>query len=323
MTKNEIIIRKVVREMGGIIKRLIPERSFSCIEINGHRIFVTQKFSIADSLFSRNDSTDSKDITYNLLKEAGISTPKTVGIYKKNFNRKKLVKKLNTLSYPVIIKDANGSHSRGVFANIKNRKEAENIIAQEINNFPCLIVQEMIFGKEYRVLILGKRVIGALEMIPPRIFGNGKNTVRDLIKDKQTKTEKQTPFDKSLSEILRKQGETLNSIPQKNKEIFLRHNSCLAEGGEVKDVTNSVNKDIKLKCVEVNKIVGRYLSGVDIICDDIRKSLSEQKFFIIELNRKPDVYIHYKPTHGKTRNVVKDILKFALRVKEKEKSITY
>jgi len=52
------------------------------------------------------------------------------------------------------------------------------------------VAQEMVFGKEYRVLVFGEKVIGALEMIHPHIIGDGVSTVSKMIKEKQSDTKK-------------------------------------------------------------------------------------------------------------------------------------
>ena len=128
MLKNQSVIKKVVKEMGGNIERIIPERSYFYISLNGKRIFINQKFVINNSLFSRRQLTNFKDLTYILLKEKGIPTPNTVCFYRKTLNKINLDEKLNLLKYPIIIKDANGSNSKGIFVNIKTIHEAKEII---------------------------------------------------------------------------------------------------------------------------------------------------------------------------------------------------
>lgn len=316
MIKNPPIIKQVVEEMGGKIEKIVPERGCFYIKIKGEKIFVSRKFQISVNFLSGKGATAFKDVTYHLLNENGIPTPKTVCFYKKTFNEKDLKKKLNLLKYPIVIKDADGSNSKGVFVNIKTINEAENIIVRELNNYSRLIAQEMVFGKEYRVLILSNKAIGVLEMIPPRIFGDGKSTVKELIDKKQAKTHKKTKFNENLDKILFDQGVNLNSVLEKEKEIFIKINSCLAEGGEMRDATELINDKIELFCANAAEAVGKCLAGIDIICEDISKSPDEQNFTILEINGKPDLYIHYKPTYGKTRNVIKDIITFILKLNE-------
>jgi len=318
MIKNPPIIKKVVEEMGGTIKKVIPERGYFYINLHGEKIFVSRKFKISSNLISGGEITRFKDLTYMILKEEGLPTPKTICIYRKAVSKNNVDKKLNTLSFPIVIKDAKGSNSKGVFTNIKDLPEAKKIIKEQLNNFSSLVAQEMIFGKEFRILVLKNNVIGALELIPPRIFGDGKNTIASLIATKQKKLTQKTALDDSLIETLREQGFNLENVPEEGREIYIKKNSCLAEGGETRDVTDIVNEDIKKICIKATRTVGKYLSGIDIMCDDISKNASGKNFNIIEINGKPDLYIHYNPTHGQTRNVIKEIINFILELRKNE-----
>lgn len=316
MLKNKTIIKNVVKNMGGTVERIIPERNCFYIRMNEEKIFINQKFVISNSFFSRRQLTNFKDLTYILFKENSIPTPNTISFYRKSFQEIKLEENLRNLSFPIVIKDAKGSNSKGVFTNIETLEEAKKIILREIKRFSCLVVQEMVFGKEYRVLMLEDKAIGVLEMIPPRVLGDGKNTIKKLIEKKQEKTKDKTSFDKSLEKILCEQGENLESIPKKGKEVFFKRNSCIAEGGETKNVTTAINKELESLCAKATNIVDKKLVGLDIICEDIRKKPTEQNFNVIEANRRPDIYIHYNPTFGTTQNVVKDIINFILELRK-------
>ena len=314
MIKNPPIIKKVVKQMGGEIEEVIPERGYFYIKIKGKRILTTRKFKIARNLIVGGETAKYKDLTYLLLKKHFLPTPKTVCFYGK-FTEKEFEKKLRSLKYPIIIKDAEGSISKGVFPNIKDVKAAKKIIKKEINNFPRLLAQEMIFGKEYRITVLGNRIIGALRLIPPRVFGNGKDNIKKLIQVKQKNTPRKTPLDSTLNQVLKKQGYSMRTILKKEEFAYIRNNSCLDEGGETEDVTDLVHKKIRGICVKTSKAVQKYLVGIDIMCDEISRDPARQNFGIIEVNGKPDIYLHYNPTRGKTRNVVTDIINFILKLK--------
>jgi cyanophycin synthetase len=215
----------------------------------------------------------------------------------------------------LIIKDAQGSQSQGIFANIADIKTAEKIITKEIKRFPRLIAQEMVTGDEYRITVLGNKLLGAVKLIPPRITGNGKSSIRKLIETKQKNTRRKTPFDSSLNNTLAEQGYSLRSIPKKGAVVYIRRNSALDEGGETEDATDEINNKIKVMCTAAAMATGKYLAGIDVMCDDISKDPRKQNFNIIEINGKPDIYLHYNPTRGKTRNVVKDIVNFILKQK--------
>jgi D-alanine-D-alanine ligase-like ATP-grasp enzyme len=320
MIKNPPLIRKVVEEMGGTFEEVIPERGCYYIHVRGKAFLITRKFRIAKNFISIAGATTHKDLTYTLLRRRSLPTPETVFFFRKNFQKKDIASKLSGLKFPIIIKDSSGSNSQGIFPYIKNLEEAISILTSEISNFRTLIAQEMIFGKEYRVLMLDEKVIGALEMIPPRVFGDGLSTIEKLIEEKQKSTHRKTPIDRTLKKILSEQGFSLNHILASGEIASIKKSSSLAEGGETRDVTDIVNAKIISICSKAADAIGDYLAGIDIICEDISADPDNQTFGILEINGKPDIYIHYNPTSGKSRNVIRDIINFILKLSTTQKS---
>jgi len=311
MNKNTILIKKISKEIGVEFKLVIPERTYYNLVINGRNIPVLRTFSLSYGPFTESVLTRYKDITDYILRKKGVNLPKTVCLYSKNGDIKLTNRKLKQLKFPIIIKDSEGAKSKNVHSNVKDVKNAIKIIASLQKKGLEAIVQEMVYGKEFRLLTLGDTVIGALEMIPPRVFGNGKNTILELIEQKQKATPQKTKIDNSLKQILKEQGYGLNSVPQKETEIFIKKNSCLDEGGETRDMTKEIHPDFHRWCSEIAKTSGKILAGVDIITDDIKKSPFKNKNCnFIEINGKPDLYIHYEPDLGITRDVIKDIIKY-------------
>jgi D-alanine-D-alanine ligase-like ATP-grasp enzyme len=314
MIRNLQVIKKAVVDMGGTVEELVPERGCFYAIVLGKRILIERKMSITRQSFVSGELTRCKDITHRLLQAHGLPTPKTESFYNKSYDRNKAEKALASLGYPIILKDAQGSESRGIFPFIGNASEAIDILERELPHFRSMIAQEMVFGKEYRVLVLGEKVIGALEMIPPYVKGDGVSTVREIIGKKQDTTRRRTEFDEGLDRILEEQGVSLEGIMPAESIAYIRRSSCLAEGGETRDVTDRVHGKVGEICVEASKVVGKELVGIDIMCEDISIDPGLQSFNIIEINGKPDLYIHYDPTHGETRNVVEDIVRFMAEI---------
>lgn len=314
VNKNFLIVKKVVSDMGGTIKEFVPERNCFYVKIKDRKLLLENNISISRQSFTSVLSTKCKEVTYKLLIANGLFSPATKCFYVKTYTAAEALRRIKTLRFPIILKNATGSNSRGVFSNVVSPKEAIEILNKELPRYRSMVAQEMVYGKEYRILVLENKVIGALEMIPPYIIGDGLSTVCDLIKEKQSATKEQTKFDKKLNQILGGQKVTLDTVVSKNKLIYIKRNSCLAQGGETQDVTDLVHEDVKDICVAASKTVGRYLVGVDAICQDISKEQTKTSFNILEINSKPDLYIHYNPTYGKSRNVLGEVIKFLVQV---------
>lgn len=314
MQENLDIIKSSVIKMGGTIEEFLPERGCFYINVFGKRILLEKKISISRKSFVSGLLTKCKDITHKLLLAYGLPTPPTECFYHKSFDKNVALAKLNKLKYPIIIKDSSGSQSLGIFSFIQSPEEGLKTIKKYLPRYKSMIAQEMVFGKEYRVLVLGEKIIAALEMLHPCVIGDGKSTVRQLIKEMQKTTYKQTKLDSKLKLVLEKQHATLNTTLKKNKTIFIRTISSLAEGGKTKDASDKIHPDVTKICVSASKAVGKHLVGIDIICNNISSKPTKKNFHLLEINGKPDLYIHYKPNFGKTRDVVKPIIKFMVKL---------
>lgn len=314
MKKNPLIIKNAVLAMGGTIEEFVPERGCFYIIIGGKRILLERKISIARQSLVSGQITRCKDITYKLLRVHGLPTPQTECFYNKSYDKAQAEKQLGSLAYPIILKDSQGSQSVGVFPFIGNPADALVVLEEKLPRYRSMVAQEMVFGKEYRLLVLDEKVIGALEIIPTFAMGDGVSTIRNIMEAGQRPSERRIEFDEKLVQLLKEQGVTLESIMPENEIAYIRKIFNTGEGWQARDVTDDVHPDIEKICVAASKVVGKFLVGIDVMCDDISKSPTEQAFNIIEINGKPDLYIHYNPTHGQTRNVVEDIVRFMVKV---------
>ena len=67
-------------------------------------------------------------------------------------------------------------------------------------------------------------------------------------------------------------------------------------------------------CLKAVKVSGLELAGLDIIAEDISKSPKKQKIKFIEINGRPDIYIHHCPDKGQPVNVTREILKHIFKL---------
>jgi cyanophycin synthetase len=308
--KNFDCIKRAVRSMGGKIEVISEPRHTYRIILGKKSFIFSIKLLLRDNLITTARLAKCKDLTTAILEEATINTPKTFLIGEKT-PVKDLKKIFAKIRFPAVIKDSQGSESRGVFTGIKSTTEGLSIIKKNIPIHKSMLIQETASGKEYRVLVLGDRILGVLELIPPYVVGDGRSSVENLIRKKQAHTPSQTPLDSTLRKILREQKESLNSVPWRDKKVFLRNNSCLAEGGVSVDRTDEIDPKLARICQKAVRLVGLKMAGIDLLCKNLKEGA--KNYSIIEINGKPDLYIHHKPSVGKPRNVSLEIIKFIFK----------
>ena len=256
-----------------------------------------------------------KEATYDVLDYYGFSYPKGIVVN----SMKEAEEFADKIGYPLVIKPELGGHGDGVTADIQNFDELSDayLEAQKINP-DDIIIQKFIPGDDYRIMVVGYKVVAIAKRIPTRVFGNGKLTIKQLI-EKENKNPlraegHQAPMtliktDHEVERVLDDQNLTLESIPENQQEIRLRKNANLSTGGEAEDYTADVPSENIQLFEKIAQVLDANVVGIDVRCYDITKNLFPQDYSVIEVNASPGIRMHHFPSKGKPKNVAKEIMK--------------
>lgn len=277
---------------------------------------------------------NNKMITSNLLQQAGISVPKGYRINKQS--REKYLRSIfDDLTKPLVVKPSNGTWGENITVSITTYDEYQAAVevAFSYSNMDSatVIVEEMFAGEEYRILATQEKVIGILNRRPASVLGNGDDTIKKLIKEKNknpirgpknsTTSHLKIRMDEHLVKCLADQGLTLDSIPPESERIFLRYVSNVSQGGDAIDYTDLVHpsvNEIALKAIRA--LPGLSFAGLDMLSTDITKPQTKDSYVIIEINDSPGFDIHDYPYEGKNRHAAREFL--FLMFPELKKSVT-
>lgn len=233
------------------------------------------------------------------------------------------------IGYPLVVKPCNGNHGRGVTVNIKNDRDMEEAFREAIAVSPKVIVERFMEGKDYRVLVVNRKVVAVAQRMPPMVTGDGIHTIKQLVEEENKnplrgfgheKPMTKIPFDTIMEKYLAKNGYNLDSIPSVNERIYLRFNANLSTGGAARDCTDKIHPDNVDIAVKAADIIGLDIAGIDICTKDISKSLWNTGGAILEVNAAPGIRMHMYPSYGKSRNAAEYIMDYTFP-KEKPSSI--
>ncbi|MGP9489743.1 ATP-binding protein [Glutamicibacter sp. AOP5-A2-7] len=284
-------------------------------------------FSVSDGIktvkfdASRPESSASSDVYASLGRKIFVTTE----LRKKNISTAKggTVSNLedalalaDQVGFPVVLKPETGSMGQGVLTNLAAPEELKEAYKFLEKNFSgkAIMLEKHIFGDDYRILVVGKNVVGAVRRIPANVLGDGESSISKLITEKN-QTRKQNPFlssgrivvDFEVEKCLRDQGKTLDEIPRKNEKIYLRRVANASAGGDVEDVTDTLSQTIKSAAIRsVQCFPSLVIAGVDFIIDDHKSELSE--FSVLEINTRPHIGVNMYPTSGIGREAPKAII---------------
>lgn len=248
-----------------------------------------------------------KEKTKDLLRKEGVPVP--LGKVFDIANQKDMIKYAESIDFPVIIKPLKGSMGRGVYTNINNKGQLIDTLenARTTYKYKDYILEKHYSGKEYRVYVVGDKVIGATNRIPANVTGDGKSSVKILI-DKKNIERKKNPYlapkpikiDYEIRYSLKKLGYDENSIPLNGETVYLREKSNLSSGGDPIEATDELSKEVKRIAVDaLRAIPSMPHAGVDII---VNPEASE-KGVVLEINSVAEIGFHSFPLKGKAKDV--------------------
>lgn len=211
---------------------------------------------------------------------------------------------------PFIVKPRSGSRGRHTTTHIYTKEHLKQAfdIAQELS--PDVVIEEHLTGSVYRGTYVGGAVVGVLRGDTPRITGDGKHTVKQLISLKNKKKHKQVKdfvVTNHAIEFLSRQNIFLNTILEKNRTIDLSEKIGISYGGFAAEDTQITHPDILTYIKKAGDALGGPVIGFDFIIPDITKKPDTQRWGIIEANSLPFIDLHHFPLTGKPINVAAKI----------------
>lgn len=259
------------------------------------------------------DVAADKDLTKRLLATANLPVPKgepveTVEDAKAAARR---------LGFPLVTKPLDGNHGRGVTIDISNTDELRWGFDQAREHGPVVIVEQQFVGSDHRILVIGGEVVAVAERVPAHVVGDGTRTIRQLVDEGNTDPRRgeghcsvmtRIELDDTTHRFLEKAGLNVGSVPQAGETVFLRPTANLSTGGTAIDRTDEIHPVNALIARRAARIVGLDIAGIDFVCPDITRPVTETGGGIIEVNAGPGFRMHLEPFQGRPRNVARPVL---------------
>ena len=248
-----------------------------------------------------------KELTKQLLRAVGVPVPigRPVGDLEEAW------RVACEIGVPVVVKPQDGNQGKGVTVNIVTRAHLE-IAYRAAAEIGTVMVEKFLPGSDFRLLVVGDRLVAAARRDPPQVIGDGVHTVRQLVDLVNADPRRGEGHATSLTRIrfdeiavarLGVQGLAPDAVPERGRRVVLRNNANLSTGGTATDVTDDVHPAVALSAVLAAQTVGLHVCGVDAVCESVLKPLQEQHGGIVEVNAAPGLRMHLSPSYGKPRHV--------------------
>ncbi len=248
-----------------------------------------------------------KELTKQLLNAAGVPVP----LGRPVKDAEDAWAAAQEIGLPVVVKPQDGNQGKGVTVNITTQQQL-NAAYESAAHYGEVMVEKFLPGFDFRLLVVGDRLVAAARRDPPQVVGDGSSTVRQLVDVVNQDPRRGEGHATSLTKIrlddiavgrLESQGLTPDSVPVRGQRVVLRNNANLSTGGTATDVTDTVHPEVAARAIEAAQMVGLHICGVDVVCENVIRPLEEQHGGIVEVNAAPGLRMHISPSFGRGRPV--------------------
>ena len=240
-----------------------------------------------------------KAMTYELMAEQGVVVPRHVRFSVTNLSPAKSL--LTASQRPLVVKPNSGTGGgRGVTTGIITPGELRRAAFWAARFDTDLIAEEQVEGHSYRVLVLDGMFVDAIRRDPPRVTGDGRRTIAQLMRDETQHRLKAAPFtalsplrlDRDAANFLTAQMLSPRTVPEDGEIVIVKRAANENSAAENVVVTDKIHPSTVAACTALAANLGVRLAGIDIIARDIARPLGAGNGLIGEINTTPGLHHH-------------------------------
>jgi D-alanine-D-alanine ligase-like ATP-grasp enzyme len=241
-----------------------------------------------------------KPIVHRLLSGHGLPVPESL-----EFAASDLPGALAFLSSgpaPCVVKPVSGGGGYSVTSGIRTEADLMRARLRAARVDRRLLIERQVEGEFYRLLFLGGELLDVIRRRPPRVTGDGRSTVEQLIaaeNERRVARRHQAllwPLRVDLECILtlQAQGLRLSSVLPAGQTVPVK---TVISQNTIGD-NETVRGDIAAELVEQGRlaaeVVGLRLAGIDVITRDLQRDPASSGGVILEVNGTPGLNYHYE-----------------------------
>ncbi len=226
-----------------------------------------------------------------------------------------------------VVKPTGGASGSGTTTGVRTRDQLLRARLRGARVGRRLLIERQAEGDMYRFLFCDGELLDAVRRRPPRVTGDGRRTIRELIAaENDSRLDPAHPVSMPILRVdldclfsLESAGLSLRSVLPEGKTVAIK---TVTSQNRIED-NETVREPVAPALVEEARSaaaqVGVRLAGVDLITTDLGRSLKESGGVIIEVNGTPGLHYHYQVAdQGNATRVAVPILRRLLEEPRRE-----
>jgi cyanophycin synthetase len=207
----------------------------------------------------------------------------------------------------LVVKPQDGAHGNGVTVGVDTMDKLLPAVAlaRQYSATGRVLLQQMVSGRDVRVLVVDGAVVAATYRIPASVVGDGTSTIRQLIDtENQTNPDRgEKPYDKRMNRIdvaaaTRFLGEAMEVVPAGGEKVTVVGTANIGTGGESHECLDELPEVLTRHALDAATAARSFICGVDFVYDSTTGA-----YYLIELNSSPSFGLHAFPSVGKPTDI--------------------
>lgn len=240
-----------------------------------------------------------KPVAYRTLSAAGLPVPAHVTVDGRDVTDAQCF--LRNVAPPVLVKPVVGASGRGVVGGVRTMPQLQRAMREAGRYHRRVLVERQVEGDTFRLLFLEGKLLDVIRRSPPRITGDGRSTVEELLFAEYERriaaggepVNKGFDVDIDVLVALENAGLELRSVPLAGESFAVRAATNYSGPEETETVDPRRVRAIVEPARRAAALLGVRLAGVDIVTTDPSRALQETGGVILEVNPLPGLAHHY------------------------------
>lgn len=232
---------------------------------------------------------DDKRLTHRLLVRADLKVPDQAEAADPEENAAFLER-----NGRVVVKPARGEQGVGISVDIDTPEDLERAVERARAVSDAVVLESFVRGDEVRIIVIAGEVVAAAVRRPATVVGNGRASIRDLIRMQSrrraaaTGGESRIPVDDETERCVKAAGHDMDTVLPEGESLAVRKTSNLHTGGTIHDVTDELHPALADAAVAAAEVLRTPVVGLDFLVP----SVSGPEYAIIEANERPGLANH-------------------------------
>ncbi len=193
-----------------------------------------------------------------------------------------------------MVKPVDGEQGHGISVNLTNPDDISAAIDRARRHCDRVVMEQFCPGEDLRVIVINFQVVAAAVRRPPRIVGDGRHSIRELIQKQSRRRETATagesriPMDHETERCISSTGYSMSTVLEYGQPLQVRNTANLHTGGTIHDVTDKLHPTLKDAAERAARALEIPVVGLDFMVP----ASDRPDYVIIEANERPGLANH-------------------------------